>query len=497
MAKTYGDRWETTGSLGGGGQSDIFRVVDKTEEYEGQFALKRLRDVERLSRFRLEISAVRRLAHPNIIRVVDTSDLQDGGAAPHYLVMPIAESGDANKRIALFSGNTENVLRVGSQIAAALAAAHAAGVIHRDVKPGNILFPNESLSVWLSDFGICKTDEHADTPIGHIMGPRRFSAPEIEAASGNNLSPSVDIYSLGQLIFYLLSGGRTFYRENVFAEEWAPFFQGGERDAQLRILLSRMVAPIGVRTESISEVVDSLKGLEDWANRATASLVSNDIRSRINLIRRAVLEAEATKIEKKTAAEAAAAYQEATINGILQLIVTYLNDTVDAFREAGGEITASTSQGGQPTSLTLNLQVFSCLGSSSLELLKLGDKEPFRLGFWVCRHAAGPQKLPQLRGAGEKDTRKGFYIFPIVQRLRNGIPFSFSTFLAGKIINIGRPHNERLTYAPTATAPGRTDRIFPAISKYGFNLDDWPSNQDEILESLNSFLETFLEVVAK
>ena len=218
--KVYGHRWRLIQSLGGGGQGEIFRVADASGALQGEFALKRLRDASRLDCFRREIESLKVLSHPNIIKIVDHSALEDN-TPPHFLVMPIADEGDPERRLPLFAGNTENVVAVSLQVASALEAAHRAQVVHRDVKPGNILFPGQGLDVWLSDFGICHVaDATRQTPAGVIVGPRRFVAPEIEAGGAVDVAPSADVYSLGQLIFYLLSGGRTLYREDVHNPEY-------------------------------------------------------------------------------------------------------------------------------------------------------------------------------------------------------------------------------------------------------------------------------------
>jgi serine/threonine protein kinase len=234
-SKLYGGRWRNRGNIGGGGQGDVFRVTDALNSLSAdEYALKRLRDVKRLDRFKNEIAALKQLEHPNVVKLLDHSDLSNQTAEPHYLVMPLAAEGDAERRLPLFVGNVENVIQVGLQAAKALAAAHLAGVVHRDVKPGNILFPTQGLEIWLSDFGICHLEKDIrDTPAGAIMGPRRYAAPEIEEGI-SDVPFNVDVYSLGQVIFYLLSDGRTFHRENVHSPDLSAFFPVGERADMLR-----------------------------------------------------------------------------------------------------------------------------------------------------------------------------------------------------------------------------------------------------------------------
>lgn len=138
MAQAYGGRWQIIGGpeLGHGGQSRVFRVKDTSAQCQGEFALKRVLNPHRHDRFWREIDAVKRLDHPNIIKLVDHSALDDMGGAPdrQFLVMPIAENGDLSKRVALYKDNNiDSVLLVAKRLADALRAAHGAAVIHRDV----------------------------------------------------------------------------------------------------------------------------------------------------------------------------------------------------------------------------------------------------------------------------------------------------------------------------------------------------------------------------
>ncbi len=110
MANLYGGRWRTTGSrLGQGGQSEVFRVVDESEQLEGEYALKRVLNRKRHERFRTEIDAIRRLKHPNIVTLIDHSalDVSDGEVEQQYLVMPVASGGSLadQGRVSLYKDN--------------------------------------------------------------------------------------------------------------------------------------------------------------------------------------------------------------------------------------------------------------------------------------------------------------------------------------------------------------------------------------------------------
>jgi serine/threonine protein kinase len=145
MSKLYGNRWKLVGkpSLGQGGQSEVFRAIDTQVADSVECALKRVLNPARHDRFRKEVEAIKQLDHPNIITLIDHSALDAGaGAEKQFIVMPLAEGGDLGRgdRLSLYRGSIDAVLQVATQIADGLKAAHAAGIIHRDVKPGNILF---------------------------------------------------------------------------------------------------------------------------------------------------------------------------------------------------------------------------------------------------------------------------------------------------------------------------------------------------------------------
>jgi serine/threonine protein kinase len=251
MAKQYGNRWENIGELGKGGQSRVFRVRDLTGEPESVFALKRVLNPNRHERFRTEVEATKRLSHPNIIKVIDHSALNDASGDPEkqYIVMPIAEGGDLGRheRYSLYTGAIDVVIIVAKQVASALAAAHSLDVIHRDVKPQNILFTGNGHEVWLADFGICLIREMDRlTPADEAVGPRIFMAPELEGGGKLAVTPAADVYSLGKVIYFMFSGGKELPRERLDEAQYA-VFDAGERHRLLQWLLRRMICPLDQR----------------------------------------------------------------------------------------------------------------------------------------------------------------------------------------------------------------------------------------------------------
>ncbi len=276
MPKLYGNRWKVIGNISEGGQGVVFRVADESHELDGEWALKRLRRKDRVDRFQREVEILRRLQHDSIIKLVDAQVIQDGGDEASFLVMPIAAHGDLGARLEIYKSNIDSVVQVTKQIASALQHAHESGVIHRDVKPGNILFPEVGHKVWVADFGI-SLDQTAprNTEEGEVVGPRFFIAPELDETGPVAVSPAADIYSLGQLIFYMLSGGKRVTRQNVLDERYAEFFTKGQRYGLLRLLLSRMITPIENRYSTMERVSRDLDEIDNWEKKVSQGLLNS------------------------------------------------------------------------------------------------------------------------------------------------------------------------------------------------------------------------------
>jgi serine/threonine protein kinase len=286
MAKVYGQRWQISSDkpLGQGGQGQVFRVRDLCGEYEGECALKRVLNPARHERFHREIEAIRLVQHPNIIKLIDHSALDDptGEVEKQFLVMPIAKGGDLSDpdRIGSYKGSIDAVVQVGKQLSAAIAAAHAKGVIHRDIKPSNILFTGFGHDVWLTDFGICLLREQARlTDLDEVVGPRSFLAPELEDGGRLEVTPAADVYSLGKVLYYIISGGVILPRERLDEERYNNIFRQGERFQLLHGLFRQMICPVSNRLQTMTEVVQRLQNIEEWEQKAQLLPLSSDARA--------------------------------------------------------------------------------------------------------------------------------------------------------------------------------------------------------------------------
>jgi eukaryotic-like serine/threonine-protein kinase len=204
--RTIAERYELRGRLGTGGMSTVQRAFDRVLERE--VAVKLLaehlaEDDTFVSRFRREALAAARLVHPNIVQVFDFG--LDDSTGQHYIVMELVE-GKSGAEIL----RDERVLQVAPaldiivQACRGLDHAHRNGVVHRDVKPGNLLRSNDGV-VKLADFGIAKAGEQSSiTQVGSVLGTAAYLAPE--QARGEEAGPAADLYALGVVAYQLLSG---------------------------------------------------------------------------------------------------------------------------------------------------------------------------------------------------------------------------------------------------------------------------------------------------
>ena len=161
--------WKMAGkTVGGGRQGQVELVTDASGKESGEFALKKLKDDRRIQRFKQEIDAVARLNHPNIIRIVDHRVDQK----PYYYVMEYCEGGSLEKIGGrAFRADISKAVEILDPICAALAVAHKAGIMHRDVKPANILVQADGTPV-IADFDICRADESESVTLHEeAMGP--------------------------------------------------------------------------------------------------------------------------------------------------------------------------------------------------------------------------------------------------------------------------------------------------------------------------------------
>lgn len=212
-----GDRYELQALLGAGGMGNVYRARDR--ELDELVALKVLRpEIARaagaLDRFRRELKLARRVTHPNVARVFDLGE--HGGDRILTMELVAGESLAAllerERRLP-----TARALAIASSVCAGVAAAHRAGVIHRDLKPDNVLLGTEGRVV-VTDFGIARAlerDEVALTGAGFVGTPAYIAPEQVETPL--SVDHRVDVYAFGEILYEMLTGERAWHGDTIFA----------------------------------------------------------------------------------------------------------------------------------------------------------------------------------------------------------------------------------------------------------------------------------------
>jgi serine/threonine protein kinase len=202
--RVLGNRYRLVEPLARGGMATVWIADDPV--LSRRVAVKILRvdlaaDEATRARFRNEAIAAARLNHPNIVSTYDTGD--DDGTA--YIVMELIDGTTLRHLIDETGGlPVADVIRIGSEVAEALEAAHRADLVHRDVKPANVLVPSSG-TVKVTDFGIAKAAGAAElTRTGTVMGTARYLAPE--QVNGRTADARTDVYALGLLLYEMCCG---------------------------------------------------------------------------------------------------------------------------------------------------------------------------------------------------------------------------------------------------------------------------------------------------
>ena len=280
-------RYRMEQRLGAGGMSTVFMATDAV--LERPVAVKLLaehlaEDEDFVARFRREALSAARLQHPNIVQVFDSG--QDPESHRHYIVMEYVDGPSGadllreHKRL-----EVEQTVKLTRDACHGLDYAHRAGVIHRDVKPGNLLVAQETRTTKLADFGIAKAAEQTRiTQVGAVLGTAAYLSPE--QAHGEEAGPASDIYSLGVCAYQFLTG-RLPHEYSSLTElalkqqqdpvppitELRPEVPP-ELDAAIRLCLERRP---GDRYRSALELAQALEaGLRGESTNATRVLVTDE-----------------------------------------------------------------------------------------------------------------------------------------------------------------------------------------------------------------------------
>ncbi|HEX5272641.1 MAG TPA: protein kinase, partial [Gemmataceae bacterium] len=202
---------EILGRLGEGGMGVVYkarharlrRVVALKMLPGGQFTR-----TEDLARFRAEAEAVARLQHPNIVQIFEVGEwCGEGGAAVPYFALEYVEGGNLSDRLQGKPQAPSQAALWTSTLARAVHHAHERSVVHRDLKPSNVLVADDG-RLKLCDFGGARrlTGSDLNTRSGMLIGTAEYMAPEQAGGQGNEAGPAADVYSLGALLYAMLTG---------------------------------------------------------------------------------------------------------------------------------------------------------------------------------------------------------------------------------------------------------------------------------------------------
>ncbi|MCA1569175.1 MAG: protein kinase [Chloroflexi bacterium] len=271
-----GDRYRLVEQIGRGGMAAVYRGHD--EQLDRAVAVKVMRadlgeDPLFVQRFEAEARRAASVSHPNVVSVYDVGT--DG--AP-YMVMELVEGGDLATRLKRDGRmEPERAARLAVGAAAALQAAHDAGLVHRDVKPGNILLGANGQAM-VADFGIARaTGEDSMTKTGAMLGSVEYFSPE--QARGERAGPASDIYALGVVLYELLTGQRAFSGDSAYAVATARLRQPPpdprtavpDLPAELAAIVTRAMARDPARRFPSADALRS--ALLGWLERFDAPVV--------------------------------------------------------------------------------------------------------------------------------------------------------------------------------------------------------------------------------
>lgn len=215
LGQTVG-RYEVKEVIGEGAMATVYRAYDP--EIDRSLALKVLKselcvDDEYLSRFLREAKTAGALSHPNIVTVYDVGKIENNP----YIIMELLQGrhlGELLEEQTVLPIDTALVILI--QLARALDYAHRCGVIHRDIKPDNIVVLPDGETIKVADFGIARVsrgDDAGKTMIGSVMGTPRYMSPE--QALGKEADGRADLFALGVVMYEMLSGRKAFDAENI------------------------------------------------------------------------------------------------------------------------------------------------------------------------------------------------------------------------------------------------------------------------------------------
>jgi hypothetical protein len=267
-------RFEIRGAISSGAMGAVYRALDR--ETGEEVAVKRLLDFAHVARFEIEARLLEQLRHPRVVRVVHYFPDESG----QYLVMELVRGTDLGAVLAE-RGNpglpAADAIEYARQACEALGYVHDQLVVHRDVKPANLILGDDG--VVLVDFGVARALDENESPGTVGIGTPRFMAPEVFA--GGEVSPRADVFGLAATLWTLLTGEPPGYDDRTPLADTVPdvtpdleaAIRGGlefipqRRIASVEAFAQALGGPVAARGESLTKSVESPAGPEDLMRR--------------------------------------------------------------------------------------------------------------------------------------------------------------------------------------------------------------------------------------
>jgi serine/threonine protein kinase len=306
MSQTFG-HYKISKRIGSGGMGEVYLATDMIAGRKAALKLLPMRftgHAERLKRFQQEAHAVVALNHPNILTIYEIGE----DHSTHYIASELIEGETLSQRLTRGRMELSEAVDVAIQAASALAAAHQAGIVHRDVKPENIMLRPDGY-VKVLDFGIAKLAEQelptsmpkdealflVETNLGSVLGTVRYMSPE--QARGGHINKSTDIWSLGVVLYEMVIGHAPFSGDtpievmsSILEKEPPPLTRSvAHAPAELQQIIGKALRKDPAqRYRSAHELLEALKGLrrelEFKLQRAAAPLWLRWARSPVALV---------------------------------------------------------------------------------------------------------------------------------------------------------------------------------------------------------------------
>ena len=265
----FAGRYQVIEELGRGGMGRVYRVVDK--KLGEEVALKLIKpevasDEKTIQRFRNELRTARNIGHPNVTRMYDLGE--DEGI--HYITMEYVQGEDLKSFIRRSGRLTvDKAVTIAGQVSEGLAEAHRQGVVHRDLKPQNIMIDRDG-NARIMDFGIARSVKSEATTGGGVMiGTPEYMSPE--QVEGKAVDLRSDLYSLGIILFEMLTGRVPFAGDSVFSvamkQKSEPAPDPQQQNPRIPASLSRLILKClekgaAERYQSTEDLVSELKKIE-------------------------------------------------------------------------------------------------------------------------------------------------------------------------------------------------------------------------------------------